>query len=114
MPLQGNDGPIPGALVIFREDKMVRRFHCGDLAIYEWAFADGGKAVACVQSTLHSPNYYVYKLLRISDGHVLGKFSCGRRWAGTPPKLTHIPPVRVNEGKVPPWVWPIAQGCPTR
>jgi len=114
VPLQGNDGPMPGALVIFRDDKIVRRFYCGDLAIYEWAFADGGKPVACVQSTLHSPNYYVYKLLRISDGHVLGKFSCGWQRAGTPPKLTHIPPAWVNEGNVPSWVWPIAQGCPTR
>lgn len=113
VPLQGNDGPIPGALVIFRDGKVLRRFRCGDLATAAWAFADGGKAIVCVQSTLHFQSYFVYELRRISDGRLLDKFGCGRSLVGTAYRNKHFGPW-VNDRKVPAWVWPVAMDCPVR
>lgn len=111
--MQGMDGPISGDLVLFRDGKVVRQIKAGVAAIWGWTFADGGKAVAYVTSTLHSPTGFDYELRRISNGHLLGKFSCGRTLAGTPPEAT-LSGKWSHRGKVPAWVWPIVQDCPTR
>lgn len=113
VPLQGNDGPIPGALVIFRNGKVLSRFHCGDSVTWAWAFANGGKAIACAQSTLHLPTGFEYNLRSVSDGRLLGQFSCGRRLAGDRSNRYAVGSWQ-NNGKVPAWVWPIAQDCPAR
>ena len=113
VPVQGIDGPASGDLVIFRDGKVVREFNPNVAVIYEWAFADGSKAVAYVTSTLHTPTGFDYELRRIADGHLLGKFFCGRTLVGTPPNTT-ISGNWAHRGKVPAWVWSIAQDCPVR
>ena len=109
----GRHLPLPMALVLFRDGKIVRRFDAGLAVIDGWAFVGGGNAVAYATSTAYSPTGFDYELRRISDGHLLGKFHCGRTLVGTPPNAT-ITGNWAHRDQVPAWVWPIAQDCPVR
>lgn len=112
VPVQGMDGPISGDLVLFRNGRVVRQFSPDGVVIWKWAFADGDKAVAYVTGSLHVPTGFDYELRGIADGRLLDRFSCGRSTTGIPPKVQLGP--WVNHGKVPAWVWPIAEDCPVR
>ena len=111
--VSGISFPTPVTLVLFRDGKVVRHFDVGLAIIYAWSFVSGGRTVAYAMSTAYSPTGFDYELRRVSDGHLLGKFSCRRTLAGTPPKAT-LSGNWSHRGKVPAWVWPIAQDCPTR
>lgn len=101
--------PLPTELVLFRNGHIVRRF-AGHTVIWGWAFSPDGKAVAWRERTAHGTSSILYSLRRISDGHVLAGFACVLK-QGTPAGQA---PAYVHDGKVPPWVWPIADECPSR
>jgi len=101
--------PLPTSLVLFRNGRIVRRFGDG-LVISSWAFADGGNAVAYSQGTAHSATSTLYVLRRVADGRLLAKFACKLN-AGAPPAR---PMQSGGRGKMPAWVWPIAEDCPIR
>ena len=62
--------PIPLALVIFREGKVVRTFR-GDLPIWKWRFEAGGTQVAFYQETVHGHLGVHFELRDIESGRVL-------------------------------------------
>ena len=101
--------PLPTSVVVFREGKFVRRFGEG-MAIWAWAFAAHGQAVAYRQRAPHGISTIAYTLRNIADGRLLDEFDCFPK-EGTPEGQ----PVPYGyAGKVPDWVWPIAEECPAR
>lgn len=101
--------PLPGSLVVFRDGKLVRRF--GEaLVIWDWAFSPDGTAVAYRERAPHGISTISYTLRRIDDGRLLAQFYCYPK-EGTPEGQ---PVPYVYDGKVPDWVWPIAEECPVR
>jgi hypothetical protein len=111
--LEGNccaSYPLPTELVLFRDGRIVRQF-TGDTVIWAWAFSSDGKAVAWRERTAHGASSIIYHLHRIADGAELAQFACNLK-PGTP---VGEPLDFVHPGRVPAWVWPIAdEDCPTR
>lgn len=101
--------PLPTELVLFREGRILRRF-TGDTVIWAWAFSPDGQAVAWRERTAHGASSIVYHLRRIADGQELAQFACDLK----PDAPADEPPGYVYSGKVPAWVWPIAEECPSR
>jgi len=67
--------PLPLALVLFRDGKVVFRFH-EETAIWHWAFLAGGEEVAYQWTFPHGfvPTYYVRR--SAETGAVLDRFTC--------------------------------------
>ena len=101
--------PLPTELVLFRDGHIVQRL-TGRTVIWAWAFSPDGKAVAWRERTAHGASSILYSLRRVSDGHLLAEFDCDLK-EGTP---AGEEPGYVYDGKVPAWVWPIADECPSR
>jgi hypothetical protein len=101
--------PLPTSLVLFRDGAVLHRFGEG-MAIWAWAFDAGGQAVAYRQRAPHGASTIVYTLRRVADGRLLGEFDCLPR--EDTPEGQPVP--YAYEGKVPDWVWPIAEECPSR
>ena len=92
---------IPLGLVIVRHGKVLRQFSAIP-PVWDWAFAQHGRAVVYRQRTLHGSSSVLYTLARLSDGHTLTRYSCFSEGPQPDPR------------KVPAWVWPIADECPER
>lgn len=101
--------PLPTELVLFRDGRILRRF-TGDTVIWAWAFSPDGQAVAWRERTAHGASSIVYHLRRIADGKALAQFACDLK----PDTPAGEPAGYVHPGKVPEWVWPIAEECPSR
>lgn len=110
--LEGNcctSYPLPTELVLFRDGRILRRF-TGDTVIWAWTFSPDGQAVAWRERTAHGASSIVYHLRRIADGTELAQFACDLK----PDTPAGEAPGYVYQGKVPAWVWSIAEECPTR
>lgn len=71
-----DDGPAdryPGALVIARRGKLMRRIE-GDPFVWKWMFVNGGKQVAYEVGPLHFSMTCV--LLDVKSGRRLGDYDC--------------------------------------
>ena len=101
--------PLPTGLVLFHDGHILRSF-TGDTVIWGWAFSADGQAVAWRERTAHGASSIIYHLRRIADGKELAQFACDLR----PDTPAGQPPGYVYDGKVPAWVWPIADECPSR
>ena len=101
--------PLPTELVLFRDGHIVRRF-TGDTAIWAWTFSPDGKAVAWRERTAHGASSIVYHLRRVEDGKELARFVCELKTDTPSAGASDF----VYQGRVPEWVWPIAEECPTR
>jgi hypothetical protein len=102
--------PLPTMLVLYRDGHVVQRL-AGDMVIWAWAFsADDGRAVAFRERTPHGISTISYSLRNVADGRLLAKFACYPA-RDTPAGL---PPAYVPDGKVPAWVLPVAEECPSR
>ncbi|MBD8900023.1 hypothetical protein [Rhodanobacter sp. DHG33] len=112
LELEGNcctSYPLPTSLVLYRDGRLLRRFADG-MAIWDWRFVRDGHAVAYRQRAPHGISTIVYVLRDVDSGKQLAEFDCYPREgapAGQPAPYTY-------DGKVPDWVWPIAEECPVR
>lgn len=100
--------PLPTEIVLFRDDRIVRRM-AGASAIWDWGFSADGQAIAWRERAAHGPGAILYRLVRVADGIELARFTCLPTWA-----TTGSAAARRDPGQVPAWVWPIADpDCPT-
>lgn len=65
--------PIPLALVIYRDGRILRTFS-NDMAIWSWHFEANGRQVAFEQETVHGHRGVHYELHDIDSGQLLGKY----------------------------------------
>jgi hypothetical protein len=96
--------PIPFTLVVLGPDNNIVRFDEAP-PIWAWAFADGGTTVVYRQRFPHGLSPVIYKRWRLRDHKLLGQFECAAGEAEKPAAAV---------GRVPAWVWPIAEECPVR
>ena len=66
--------PIPLALVIYRNGKIIRRFDGNGMAIWVWQFEAGGRQVAFEQETVHGHAGVHYELRDIDSGSLLAEY----------------------------------------
>ncbi|MCH8619326.1 hypothetical protein [Undibacterium sp. TS12] len=101
--------PIPTALLILRNGKIIRRFDEVP-PVWAWRFVGDGSSVAYRQSTVHGSSVIAYTLRRVVDGKILARFTC---MPNDTTSNNPDAPEFLMSGPVPAWVRPVAHECPT-
>ncbi len=91
---------LPTVLVIFKNNRVSRKI-IESPPIVAWEFTNDSKHIKYRQEWPHGNNPIIYKIRRVSDGHVIDEFSCF-----IDSKKNHTAP--------PKWIYSILDGCPKK